>query len=69
MYYMTAELPQRRKALTTLGAKATAKSFSKDKMLKYIEAECIMLSMSYYDNRQRSFNYYNDNSYCYFRLE
>ena len=35
-------------------------------LLKYIEAECIIRSMCYYDNRQRSFNCYNANSNCYF---
>ena len=25
-------------------------------LLKYIEAECMIRSMSYYENRQRSFN-------------
>ena len=36
------------------------------KILKYIKAECIIRSMCYYDNRQRSFNCYIDNSNCYF---
>ena len=34
-------------------------------LLKYIEAEYIIHSMSYYDDRQRNSNWYNDNSNCY----
>ena len=37
-------------------------------VLKYKVAQFIIRSMSYYDNRQRSFNWYNDNSNCYFWL-
>jgi len=37
-------------------------------MLKYLVAKCMIRSMSYYDNRQRSFNWYNANSNCYFWL-
>ena len=35
-------------------------------VLKYIEAEPIIRSMCYYDNRQRIFNCYNNKSNCYF---
>ena len=35
-------------------------------ILKYQIAECMLRSMSYYDNRQRSYNWYNANSNCYF---
>ena len=41
-------------------------SYTTYKVLKYIEAECIIRSMCYNDNRQRSFNCYKDNSNCYF---
>ena len=37
-------------------------------VLEYMVAECIIRPMSYYDNRQRSFNWYNDNSNFYFWL-
>ena len=37
-------------------------------MLKYLVAECMIRSMSYHDNKQRSYNEYNANSNYYFWL-
>ena len=36
-------------------------SSAHEHILKFKEAECVIPSMSYYDNRQSSFNWYNDN--------
>ena len=42
--------------------------FMKKILLKYQVAECMIRPKTYYDNRQRNYNWYNANSNCYFWL-